>query len=147
MRSPPTNRRRFRRLGSRRLLRAGVVTVEFAICAPIVFFFFLSMIEVSRFHVLRHSLDQAVYLGARVGIVPGATAAEVDQAVRDRLALAGVIDPTVTITPSVLNSATTTVTVRVEAPYEENSWTLPKLFSDIDVIAEMTLDHENVAFN
>lgn len=129
------------------LLRRGVVAVEFAFCASIVFFFFLTMIEVARFHVVRHSLDQAVYAGARVGIVPGATAADVNQSVTDRLAAAGVIGATVTVTPPVINSATSAVTVRVSAPYSANSWTLPKFFANVDVVAEMTLDHENVAFN
>jgi Flp pilus assembly protein TadG len=129
------------------LLRRGVVAVEFAFCASIVFFFFLTMIEVARFHVVRHSLDQAVYAGARVGIVPGATAADVNQSVADRLVAAGVYGATITVTPPVIDAATRTVTVRVAAPYEENSWTLPKFFADVDVVAEMTLDHENVAFN
>lgn len=129
------------------LLRRGVVAVEFAFCASIVFFFFLTMVEFARFHVVRHSLDQAVYAGARVGIVPGATAADVNQSVIDRLAMAGVLGATITITPPVIDAATRSVTVRVAAPYDENSWTLPKFFSDVNVVAEMTLDHENVAFN
>lgn len=129
------------------LLRRGVVAVEFAFCASIVFFFFLTMIEVARFHIVRHSLDQAVYAGARVGIVPGATAAEVNQSVTDRLASAGVFGATITVTPPVINSSTRAVTVRVTAPYDESSWTLPKFFSNVNVVAEMTLDHENVAFN
>lgn len=116
-------------------------------CASIVFFLFLGMIEVARFHVVRHSLDQAVYMGARAGIIPGATAAEVDQIVRDRLSAAGVISPTVTIAPSVIDSSTTSVTVRATTPYDQNSWTLPKFFSGVTVVAEMTLDHENTAFN
>ena len=129
------------------LLRRGVVAVEFAFCASIVFFFFLVMIEFARFHVVRHSLDQAVYAGARVGIVPGATAAEVNQSVTDRLAAAGVLGATVTVTPPVINPSTRAVTVRVSAPYEENSWTLPKFFSSVNVVAEMTLDPENGAIH
>jgi len=141
--APPPRRSRTPRVDDRR----GLATVEFSICASVVFFLFLGMIEVTRFHVVRHSIDQAVYTGARVGIVPGATAAEVEQAVLDRLSMAGVIGPSVTITPPVIDSSTTSVTVRVSAPYEQNSWTLPKYFSGVDVVAEMTLDHENVAFN
>ena len=118
-------------------LRRGVVAVEFAFCASIVFFFFLTMIEVARFQIVRHSLDQAVYAGARVGIVPGATTAEVNQSVTDRLASAGVFGATITVTPPVINASTRSVTVRVTAPYDENSWTLPKFFANVDVVAEM----------
>lgn len=131
----------------RRRDRAGTSTVEFSLCAPIIFFMFLGMVEISRFHILRHSIDQAVYMGARTAIVPGATADQVDTVVRDRLQLAGVISPTVTITPAVITSETQSVTVQVSAPYEDNSWALPRYFSGVDVAAEMTLDHENVAFN
>lgn len=130
----------------RREDRRGTASVEFALCASIVFFLFLGMIEVSRFHILRHSIDQAVYMGARTGIVPGATFDEVDQVVRDRLRAGGVINPTVTITPNVLDSTTTEVTVRASTPYDENSWTLPKYFSGVTVWAELTLDHENIVF-
>jgi Flp pilus assembly protein TadG len=131
----------------RRALRRGTATVEFSLAAPIVFMLFLAMIEFTRFHVVRHSIDQAIYMGARTGIVPGATAAEIDQIVRDRLTAAGVRGYTLTITPNVITNTTPAVTVRVSAPYQQNSWTLPKFFSGMNVAAEITLDHENVAFN
>ncbi len=127
-------------------LRRGTATVEFAFCAPIVFMLFMGMIEITRFHVVRHSLDQAVYAGARVGIVPGATAAQVQTSVTDRLSSAGVVNPTITVTPSVIDSTTTSVTVRASIDCEENSWTLPRFFENQTIVAEMTLDHENVAF-
>lgn len=127
--------------------RAGAATVEFSLCAFIVFTLFLGMVEVARFHIVRHSIDQAVYVGARTAIVPGATAGEAEQAALDRLQAAGVIGPSVTITPNVITSETQAVTVRITAPYESNSWTLPRYFSGVDVAAEMTLDHENVAYN
>ena len=82
---PAQRTRRPRRSEDRR----GAATVEFALTSFIVFFLFMAMIEFARFHIVRHSMDQAVYMGARVGIVPGATSAEVDQTVRDRLTLAG----------------------------------------------------------
>ncbi|MGL4513648.1 MAG: TadE/TadG family type IV pilus assembly protein [Lacipirellulaceae bacterium] len=127
-------------------LRRGAAAVEFAFSASIVFFLFLAMIEVARFHVVRHSLDQAVYQGARTGIVPGATAAQVTTAVADRLRVAGVISPTIVVTPAVITTGTRTVTVRASCNYGQNSWCTPKFFTGMDVTAEMTLDHENVAF-
>lgn len=146
MKTNRPNRKRCAKIG-RRIDRSGTATVEFSFCATIVFFLFMAVLEVARFHVVRHSIDQAVYTGARVGIVPGASSNEVTQAVSDRLSSAGVLSPTITIVPSVITDSTTSVTVRVSAPYQANSWTLPKLFSGVDVTAEMTLDHENVAFN
>lgn len=137
-----SRRRQQRRGDSRR----GAATVEFAFAASIVFFLFLSMIEVTRFYIVRHSMDQAVYSGARVAIVPGASAADAQTAVEDRLAAAGVQNPTVTITPSVITETTDAVTVRASVDYADNSWAVPKLFSGASVVAEITLDHENIAF-
>lgn len=127
--------------------RRGTATVEFAFSASIVFFLFLAMVEVGRFHVVRHSMDQAVYMGARTGIVPGATAAEVEQVVADRLSAAGVVNATITVLPNTIDSTTREVTVTAAAPYDANSWATPKFFGGIDVIASITLDHENTAFD
>lgn len=126
--------------------RRGAATVEFALTSFIVFFLFMAMIEFARFHIVRHSMDQAVYMGARVGIVPGATSAEVDQTVRDRLTLAGITNANVSITPAVINDTTTSVTVNATAPFAQNSWATPKFFGGVDVVAEITLDHENIVF-
>src|SRR3989304_687459 len=54
--------------------RSGVVVVEFAICAPLLFMFFFASLEFSRVNMIRQSIENAVYEGARRGIVPGATA-------------------------------------------------------------------------
>lgn len=127
--------------------RRGTATVEFAFSASIVFFLFLAMIEVGRFHVVRHSMDQAVYMGARTGIVPGATSAEVEQVVLDRLNAAGIVDTTIVVSPNAINTATREVTVTASAPFEQNSWATPKFFGAVDVVASITLDHENIAFD
>ena len=55
--------------------RTAAVVVEFAICAPILFLFFFASLEFSRVNMIRQSVENAVYEGARRGIVPGATAA------------------------------------------------------------------------
>ncbi|MEN0109675.1 MAG: TadE/TadG family type IV pilus assembly protein [Planctomycetota bacterium] len=127
--------------------RWGTATVEFAFSASIVFMLFLAMIEVARFHIVRHSMDQAVYMGAREAIVPGRTAEQAETIVNDRLRAAGVVGSTVTIVPGVIDSTTESVTVRASADYEQNSWALPKFFGGMSVNAEITLDHENVAFD
>ncbi|MEQ8847322.1 TadE/TadG family type IV pilus assembly protein [Botrimarina sp.] len=145
--TPSTTRPRPNRPRGRGDHRRGVATVEFAFCASILFLLFITMIEVARFHVLRHSMDQAVYMAARAGIVPGATSAAVNDTAVSRLAAAGVRNATLTITPPVITDETQSVTVRAVAPYNENSWTLPKFFDGVQVRSEITLDHENVAFD
>ncbi|TWT48678.1 TadE/TadG family type IV pilus assembly protein [Botrimarina hoheduenensis] len=141
----PVARRRSNACGPKD--RRGTATVEFAFSASITFFLFLAMIEVGRFHVVRHSMDQAVYMGARTGIVPGATTAQVEQIVADRLRAAGVLGATIAVSPGVIDTTTRSVTVAATTPYDQNSWALPKFFGGLDVAASITLDHENVAFD
>ncbi len=118
-------------------MRRGMATVEFAFTAPIVFFMFMAAIEFARFQVLRHSVDEAIYMGARAGIVPGATSAEIDQTVRDRISAAGFLGETVTVTET-----TTAVTIQASVPYDLNSWIAGDFFNGVDVARELTLDRE-----
>lgn len=127
-------KRRGRRADS---ARRGMATVEFAFTAPIVFLMFMGAIEITRFQVLRHSVDEAIYMGARAGIVPGATSAEIDQTVRDRISAAGFTGESVTVTESPTN-----VTISASVPYDLNSWIAGDLFSEVDVTREITLDRE-----
>ena len=56
--------------------RTGAVMVEFVIVAPLLFLFFFAAFEFCRVAMIRHTADNAVYEGARIGIIPGATADE-----------------------------------------------------------------------
>ena len=125
--------------------RHGAVTVEFAICCSVVFLLFFATLEMARFHVVRHTLDQASYEGARAGIIPGATAAHARAAAQAILSGGGIVNATVDVTPTTIDQTTTTVTVRVTTSFADNSWVTPKYFGGQSVIGETTLDHENVA--
>ena len=69
--------------------RRGVTTVEFALVLPILFTFFIGMIEFTRLSNLRHAADNAAYEAARCVVVPGATTAEAVAWGNDLLARAG----------------------------------------------------------
>ncbi|MEM9354246.1 MAG: TadE/TadG family type IV pilus assembly protein [Planctomycetota bacterium] len=125
--------------------RRGASVVEFSICGSVLFFLFFSMVEVVRFHMVRHSLDQAAYEGARAGIVMGSTATDVEDKSNEILAAAGITGATVSVTPSVINDATEEVNVQVSAAYADNSWLVPRLFNSLVIVANISLDHENVA--
>jgi hypothetical protein len=94
----------------------------------------------------RHAADQAAYEAARVGIVPGKTAAQVRTKALNALTAAGIRQATVEITPSVLTTTTETVTVRVTCPFRDNSWIPPTFFRNATIQAQITLDHENQAY-
>ncbi len=50
------------------------MTVEFAICFPLLLLFFFAAFEFCRANMIRQTADNAAYEGARRAIVPGATA-------------------------------------------------------------------------
>jgi Flp pilus assembly protein TadG len=56
--------------------RTGAAAVEFAIVAPVFFILVIAAFEFGRINVIRHTADNAAYEGARIAMVPGATAAE-----------------------------------------------------------------------
>ncbi|XZE35530.1 TadE/TadG family type IV pilus assembly protein [Pirellulaceae bacterium SH501] len=96
-----------------RSARAGATTVEFAITCSFAFFFFFAALEFSRVAMYRHTVENALYEGARAGIVPGATADKVRNKTRELLAIAGINDATIDVTPAVLREDTPRVNVRV----------------------------------
>ncbi len=80
--------------------RKGATTVEFAITCSFAFFFFFAALEFSRVAMYRHTVENALYEGARAGIVPGATADKVRNKTRELLAIAGITDATIDVTPA-----------------------------------------------
>lgn len=126
----------------RRAERRGAVVTEFAICAPLLFFFFFASLEFSRVNMIRQSVENAVYEGARRGIVPGATAENCRasaQAVLNSISAAGA---TITVTPSVITRDTPQVRVAVSVPVNNNSWVIPVFFEGRNISSSMTLNRE-----
>jgi hypothetical protein len=106
----------------------------------------LSSIEFTRFMYARHSVDQAVYEAARVGIVPGKTPTEVIATANRILNITGVRNATVTVTPTTFNSSTDTVRVTIRCNYADSSWLKPLFLKSAELYSELTLDHENKAY-
>ena len=121
----------------RRPRRSAAVVTEFAICAPLLFFFFFASLEFSRVNMIRQSVENAVYEGARRGIVPGATAdncRDSAQAVLNSISASGA---TITVTPAVITNNTDEVTVAVTVPVNSNSWVFPVFFADKSIAGSM----------
>jgi Flp pilus assembly protein TadG len=135
-----------RRRGLRRA-RWGVVTVEFAICAPILFFIFFAALEFSRVNMIRQSVENAVYEGSRRGIVPGATAADCRMAAQGVLNTVMARNATIDVTPAVITADTPEVTVAVAVPINGNSWVAPLFFDGKSVRNSMTLRRERFNTN
>ncbi len=110
------------RTGHKHRARRGVLTVEMAICIPIVFLILLGTLEFSRMNMLRNSIDNAAYEGARRGVVPGATASDCINAAVSVLTAVGARSASVSVAPPLIDDNTTQVTVTISVPLSSNSW-------------------------
>ena len=122
--------------------RRGAVTVEFVLVSLVFFTLVFGMVEFSRLNIIRHAADNAAYEGARVGIVPGATVAEVEAAAQRMLDVVGVGTSTVVVTPDPLTTDADDVTVSVTVPVAENSWMVPKFSNGLTIQSSTTLGTE-----
>jgi Flp pilus assembly protein TadG len=134
--------RRHQRISRRRTTRSAAVVVEFAICAPILFMLFFASLEFSRVNMIRQSIENAVYEGARRGIVPGATAADCRNAAQAVLNSVFARAATVSITPTVITDDTSDVTVAISVPVNSNSWVIPRFFANRTISGAMTMKRE-----
>ena len=119
--------------------RRGATAVEFAITAPILFLFVFAAVEFSRANMIRNTSTNAAYEGARRGIVPGASAADVQAAalaVVDSVLINGA---QVTVSPATITPDTQQVTVTVQVPLDENGWVMPLFFAGKTIVADCTL--------
>lgn len=120
----------------------GAVVTEFALCAPLLFFFFFASLEFARVHMIRQSVENAVYEGSRRGIVPGATADNCRAAAQVVLNSISVNHATIQVTPSVIQPDSPEVTVAISVPIDSNCWVTPFFFEGRNVSSSMTLRRE-----
>ena len=124
--------------------RRGAALVEFAITAPIIFAIFFAGFEFCRMNIVRHSIDNAAYEGARRAIIPGATANDAVEAATPVLAVVSIRNPEITVDPPVISTTTEAVTVTIAVPYNSNSWVPPLFFRDKVLTGTCTLTREQM---
>ena len=122
--------------------RRGATAVEFAVVAPIVFFFLFTLFEFARVDVIRHSIESAAYEGARSAIVPSAGADRARAVALQNLDAIMAINADVTINPAVITPLTPEVTVTVEIPLDDNAWVIPRFFRGRRLTSSVTLRRE-----
>lgn len=125
-----------------RRARRGASAVEFAITAPVFFLFLLAAFEFGWLNVIRHTADNAAYEAARVGIVPGATAADARTEAERIMAIVRARNVQVTINPSTITPETKQVTVTVDVPMNSNGLLVPRFTSATTLHSESTLRTE-----
>ncbi len=131
-----------RKCFNKRTQRKAAAMVEFAIVAPLLFLLFFASLEFCRVAMIRHTADNAVYEGCRVGIIPGATVGEVQAEAQLILNSLGLNNVSVAVTPAVIDRDTDEVTVRVEVPLDENSFVTNQFVGGRTVVRELTLRRE-----
>jgi len=99
--------------------RKGALTVEFALILPLLLLCLFAFYEISRASMIRHATESSAYEGARAGIVPGATEAEIRERVGFILNSVGVDTFTVNVEQNQNVGTTRKVRVTVNVPFSE----------------------------
>ena len=113
-----------KRIGSK---RNGALTVEVALCLPVLILLLFGAYELTRTSMILHATQSAAYEGARVGIVPGATPEKIAAAAGFVLRTMGVSNFEIETVPAVIERDTPQVEVIVRVPVSDNL-SLPRLF-------------------
>ena len=128
--------------------RRGATTVEFAVVLPLLLLFVFAGLEFSRANMLRNTIANAAFEGARSGIIPGASASDARAAAQGLLDMLQVNDSTISISPTTINNQTETVTVTVTTPMSmANHYVTPKFFLGDSLTASITLPREGVTLS
>jgi Flp pilus assembly protein TadG len=119
--------------------------VEVALVLPILLTLFFGAIDFSRANSIRNTLENAAYEGARRAIVPGATAADVQQAAMEILTVLSIEQATITIVPNTITDATTQVTVSISVPLGSNLYASSQILSSSTLTKSCSLTREQFA--
>ncbi|MEM8668852.1 MAG: TadE family protein [Planctomycetota bacterium] len=108
--------------------RTGATAVEFAIAVTILLTIVFASIEFARLTMLKHAVEHASYVGARRGIIIGATGTEVRDAAQAHLDKFQLNGATVTVIPNNITDETELIEVQTVVPVSGNSWISPVYF-------------------
>jgi Flp pilus assembly protein TadG len=124
--------------------RRGAVTVEMAITLPLMFLVVFASVEFGRMNMMRHTVDNAAYEGARKAIVPGATAAQAEAEARRIMATIGSRGVAVTVTPATIDLDTRQVNVRVTVNADQNGFIANTFFRGRQLTGSVTMNREHL---
>ncbi len=122
--------------------RRGAAMVEMAITSGLVFFFFFASLEFCRVSMIRHTVENALYEGARHGIVPGATEREIQDKARSVLSRIGVSGATIDVSPKKIRNSTPEVSVRIRLPLDRGLFAPALFFSGKSLDRTLVMQRE-----
>lgn len=117
---------------------------EMAITSGLAFFFFFVALEFCRVSMIRHSVENALYEGARRGIIPGATATEVQSTARTVLGRIGVSGASIDVSPANIQNSTPEVSVRIRLPLDRGLFAPALFFVGKSLDRSLTMQREGV---
>lgn len=109
--------------------RTGSLTVEVALCLPILLMVLFASYELARANMILHATESAAYEGARVGIVPGATHESIEASAGLVLNSVGIRNFSVNVNPAVIDETTENIDVTILVPFRENM-SFPPIFME-----------------
>ena len=118
--------------------RKGVLTVEFAIVAPLIFLLFLGGLELTALNFARQTAGNASYEAARKLIIPGGTVAQAQAEGLRQMSIVGLGSGA---TCTVVN-ASGTATATVSVPATNVSWGLMRFCAGYNITQTCTLTKE-----
>lgn len=122
--------------------RHGATIPEFALVVPVFFVLLFAGIEFSVISTIRSTANNAAYEAARKLVIPGAVASTgVDEATQI-MAIVGVRNLTVTVTPPVIDDETAEVTVDISIPYSDNAIITPWFTGNVTINSQAKLRTE-----
>ena len=122
--------------------RRGATAVEFVIICPIFFLLLFAALEFATVGTIRSTANNAAYEAARLIVVPGASRQTgIDEAERI-MAIVGVRNLNVSVTPAVIDMTTQDVTVDVRVPYAQNAVFTPWFVGNVTIQSTCTLKAE-----
>ena len=139
VRTPPT---RLSATKPHRKTRRGAAMVEFAIVAPLLFFFFFAAFEFCRVAMIRHTVDNAVYEGCRRAIIPGATAGDARDTAENVLGTLGLSGAVITVSPSTIDNQTPELTMTIEVSVNANTFVPPQFAGGKKITRTLTMQRE-----
>lgn len=122
----------------------AAATVEFAICAPLLFLVAWGCIELTRFNLMKNVTYHAAFEAARIGVKPGATVEEVIEEVEYQMKYV-CSDCEVFVSPDTIDQNTEEINVVVQVDIRDQGLVMPQYFSNPILEASFTIKRDNVS--
>ena len=119
--------------------RKGAVTVETAMTIGIAVLFFFASLEFCRVAMIRHTVNNAIYEGARAGTLPGGTVADVVAECNRVMNTISLRNADVTVSPSPIAPSTMAITVTISVPINRNLFSPAYFFKNRNVFNSITM--------